>query len=86
MLNRYQVKIVTEMGVLFVKVVVERQLAPFLQLPQKKEVVDISKKALLIIVRVFWKLGQLVISSLLYASKHSCNLRLVLNLHIFLLY
>ena len=36
MLNRYEVKIVTEMGVRIVSSSIERQLAPFLQLLQKK--------------------------------------------------
>ena len=82
MLNRYEVKIVTEMGVRFVRS--RTTISPFFTVAAKKEVVDIKKGFVDNCAR-FWKLGQLVISSL-YASKYSCNLRLILNLHNFLLY
>ena len=82
MLNRYEVKIVTEMGVRFVRS--RTTISPFFTVAAKKEVVDIKKGFVDNCAR-FWKLGQLVISSL-FASKYSCNLRLILNLHNFLLY
>ena len=82
MLNRYEVKIVTEMGVRFVRS--RTTISPFFTVAAKKEVVDIKKGFVDNCAR-FWKLGQLVISSL-FASKYSCNLRLIVNLHNFLLY
>ena len=56
MLNRYEVKIVTEMGVRFVRS--RTTISPFFTVAAKKEVVDIKKGFVDNCAR-FWKLGQL---------------------------